>query len=155
MTVKANINQLIPFSIRPCCSAREITFPFSRLARTLSGMDFIIDSDSDSTTYSPQAKHRSTIGRAEYGLQQTLKAREEERLGRRTTSGYSKADLMEAYERLETPKAFSRTVNRRPDDVVSGFEVSRERMRLANIIDSETNDDTDSFLLPITMQSWV
>jgi hypothetical protein len=104
-------------------------------------MDFILDSDSDSV-YSPHIKSRlpvksSVTKTIASSFQQTLKT--------------SKADLMEAYQKLETPKMASRV------DRHSGFDASRERMKLANIIDSETNgDDTDNmFLLPITMQSLV
>lgn len=113
-------------------------------------MDFILDSDSD-TAYSPHIKSRvpvkSAVGRTiASSFQQSLKGRDEPRV---TRSSSSRAELQEAYERLETPKIITRTVDR-----MTGFEESRERMRLANIIDSETNgDDTDNFLMPITMQS--
>jgi hypothetical protein len=61
----------------------------------------------------------------------------------------NKADLMAAYAKLDTPK-LNRNVTRQ---IESKLDASRERMKLTNVIDSETNgEDTESlFLMPITL----
>lgn len=70
------------------------------------------------------------------------------------SSRMSRAELMEAYRRLETPKAFSR-VEVRPKAAapleLPLLDSSRERMSIANFVDSDTNgEDSDSFLtMPI------
>ena len=121
-------------------------------------LDFVIDSSDSEYLHSPKARH----------VLQHVKSRElpSKSSGARpslndATRNAVRNELQAVYDQLNTPRAIRvnspgslTTLNKVAKN--SSYDESRERMKLANIIDSETgaDDTTDSlFLRPITIQA--
>jgi len=119
-------------------------------------LDFVIDSSDSEYLHSPKARH----------VLQNTKTREMPPKSSDTrpfisdeTRNAMRSELQAVYDQLNTPRTIkmrSPTLSAAPNQVIrNSYDESRERMKLANIIDSETGaDDTaDSlFLRPITTQ---
>lgn len=144
-------------------------------------MDFVLDSDSDSGYSSQTIKSRPMIKYDEAANTTTtttitastrttisnhkLSNFNERHLLLNADSSMSKAELMAAYKKLETPKASSREfIPQRSREQQQqarhsfvpnlDYDQSKERMKVSSIIDSETAEDTENlFLMPITMQT--
>lgn len=125
-------------------------------------MDFVLESDSDGA-YSPRPLSRTRLPVKAEGVVSSStvvhsqRARMNEPNDRmlHVSSSMSRAELMEAYRRLETPKAYSR-LDSRPTTAPAEpalLDSSRERMSISNFIDSDTNgEDSDNFLtMPINI----
>lgn len=128
-------------------------------------MDFVLDSDSDGV-FTPKAS-RIRQAKGEWTASKTGSKLRGENAPKPSDAtllfgasrNMSKTELQDAYRKLETPRMASRSAQQQGQTVpakTAVFDASRERMRLARIIDSETNGEEGGgdqlFLSPIPLK---